>query len=285
MRRSGLPVSLDKALRAAAEQLALVSDTPRLDAEILLAHALGISRQDLLLGRGGEAVPPAFDAFVQRRAAGEPIAYIVGARDFWSITLKVAPGVLIPRPDSETLIEAAVAHFGRKGPGRVLDLGTGPGTLLLAALAEWPEATGLGIDASDTALALARENAEALGLSERAEFRKGDWAVGLDGPFDLILCNPPYIGVHEEVGLDVGAFEPPEALFAGEDGLDDYRVLANQIPPLLAPEGLAAIEIGHAQRLAVSALFAQPDLALECRQDLGGHDRAILLRWRGMHFS
>src|SRR6476661_7934285 len=163
-------MSVRSALAMATARLAAASDTPRLDAELLMAHVLGISREKLLLsGLGGEA-PPGFEALLGRREAGEPIAYIVGTRDFWTIELEVGPGVLVPRPDSETLIEAAVASFGTGGPRAILDLGTGPGTLLLAALDQWPEARGLGVDASEAALAWARRNAV-----PRAEFRLGDW--------------------------------------------------------------------------------------------------------------
>lgn len=268
---------MDKALRAAATRLGAASDTPRLDAELLLAHALGVSREAVLLGRAGDSVPEGYAALVERRAAGEPLAYIVGQRDFWTITLQVKPGVLIPRPDSETLIEAAVAHFGAAGPKTVLDLGTGPGTLLLAALDQWREAKGLGVDASEAALQVARANAERLGMAERARFERGNWAEGIAGPFDLILCNPPYIGAAETLPEGVAGYEPHEALFAGPDGLDDYRILAAQIPPLIAPKGLAAIEIGATQRAQVMALFEGTGFHLACRQDLGGRDRAILV--------
>ena len=147
----------------------------------------------MLLGRLDEDAPAAFEPLLARRLAHEPVAYISGRRAFWTIELEVGPGVLIPRPDSETLIEAAVEHFGAAGPRSVLDLGTGPGTLLLAALDQWPGAVGLGVDSSEAALDFARRNAERLGLADRARFRLGDWAEGVDERFDLILCNPPYV--------------------------------------------------------------------------------------------
>lgn len=277
-----MPISMDKALRDAAAQLIEASDTPRLDAELLMAHALGITREDVLLGRAGSAVPPEFSTLIERRLTGEPMAYITGTRDFWTITLGVAPGVLIPRPDSETLIEAALDHFGDDGPRTILDLGTGPGTLLLAALDQWPNATGIGVDSSEQAIAIARQNAQQLGLSSRASFQIGDWARGIAGPFDLILCNPPYIGLSEETGAGVAEYEPHQALFAGADGLDAYRLLADQIPPLIAPDGLAVIEIGHAQRAAVTELFSATALEIKCRQDLGGRDRALSIYLRAM---
>ncbi|MFN4097991.1 MAG: N5-glutamine methyltransferase family protein, partial [Sphingomonas sp.] len=161
------------------------SATPRLDAELLMAHALGVSHQDLLLKHLADPAPASFDALVARRLNHEPVAYITGSRGFWTIEIGVGPGVLVPRADSETLIEAAVVHFaGGDGPGRVLDLGTGPGTLLLAALAEWPQAHGLGIDASECALQYAEDNAIDLGMDERARFKLGDWATDLHGQFD-----------------------------------------------------------------------------------------------------
>ena len=185
--------------------------------------------------------------------------------------------MLVPRADSETLIDAAVAHFaGTAGPKRVLDLGTGPGTLLLAALAEWPAASGVGVDASETALDYARGNAVRLGLADRAELRAGDWADGLDGRFDLILCNPPYIGTGEELGPEVREHEPAGALFAGADGLDDYRCVVPELPRLLAPGGIAVLEIGWTQGAAVAALVRAAGLTAAIRQDLGGRDRAVI---------
>jgi len=265
------------ALRDAAQRLAAVSDTPRLDAELLMAHALGVERQVLLLDPSRFDVPAEFAALVERRMMHEPVAYIVGYRDFWTIRLAVGAGALIPRPDSETLIEAAARHFGDGAPRHVLDLGTGPGTLLLAALAEWPRATGLGIDASAAALAYARANADALGLADRSEFRSGDWSAGIDGQFDLILCNPPYIADSEALMPDVAGHEPAGALFAGADGLDDYRRIIPDLPRLLAPGGLAALEIGHTQHISVDELAETAGFKVACRRDLGGRDRALLL--------
>lgn len=265
------------ALREAARRLAAISETPRLDAELLMAHALGVERDRLLLDSARFTVPDDFAKFVERRLAHEPIAYIVGYRDFWTIRLAVGPGVLIPRPDSETLIEAAVGYFGAVGPASILDLGTGPGTLLLAALSEWPNASGLGVDASDAALACARVNADALGLPDRAEFRPGNWASGLDRRFDLILCNPPYIADSEALMPDVADFEPAAALFAGADGLGDYRRIIPDLPHILAPNGVAVVEIGHRQRISVTGIAEAAGFSVACRQDLGGRDRALLL--------
>jgi release factor glutamine methyltransferase len=265
------------ALAKAAQALASVSDSPRLDAELLMAHALGVSREAMILRGLDDPAPEGFAALLARRLAHEPVAYITGYRAFWTIELAVGPGVLIPRPDSETLIEAAIEYFGMRGPARVLDLGTGPGTLLLAALAEWPEATGLGVDSSATALDFARANAAALGLAERAAFQPGDWTQGLAGAFDLILANPPYIATDEPLPRQVREHEPAAALFAGADGLDDYRRIVPELRRLLAPGGAAVLEIGWTQADSVSALARMCGFAVALYRDLGDRPRALLL--------
>lgn len=269
--------SVRAALADAARRLDAVSDTARLDAELLMAHALGTTRDRLLLGRLSDPEPESFAALVARRLTHEPVAYITGTRAFWTIDLAVGPGVLIPRPDSETLIETALAWFGARAPRRILDLGTGPGTLLLAALAEWPEAEGLGIDASETALGYARRNAEALGMATRAVFRLGDWAAGIEGRFDLILANPPYIGSDEPLPPQVLDHEPAEALFAGRDGLADYRRIVPALPALLAPGGAAILEIGWTQGDAVSFLGQEQGLSSRVYKDMGGRPRVVRL--------
>lgn len=265
------------AIAEAAARLVSASETPRLDAELLMAQALGIERERMLLEATEAEVPPGFDALVERRLAHEPIAYITGRRAFWTIELGVGPGVLVPRPDSETLIEAAVDHFRDRAPRSILDLGTGPGTLLLAALDQWPESRGLGIDASELALDYARRNAERLALADRTEFRRRDWAEGLDLRFDLILCNPPYVAAHSPLPVDVEAWEPAEALFAGAEGLDDYRRLAPQLPKLLERGGIACVEIGAGQEESVSALFAREGFTISSRADLKGVARCLVL--------
>jgi release factor glutamine methyltransferase len=266
------------ALNAATADLAGTSETPRLDAELLMAHALGVERDRMLLAGLDRATPERFADLIARRRRHEPVAYIVGTRDFWTITLAVGPGVLIPRPDSETLIEAALAHFaGTSGPRTILDLGTGSGALLLAALAEWPEASGVGIDASPAALAIATANAERLRLSERARMAPGGWQ-GTGDAFDLVLCNPPYIADAELLAPDVAQYEPASALFAGEDGLDDYRRITPVIGRQIAHGGVACVEIGSTQGRTAAALFAEAGLPVGVRQDLAGRDRCLVVR-------
>jgi len=267
-------------LADATRQLSETSDTPRLDAELLMAEALHIDRDRLILNPPDRDPPKRFQTMLKRRLKGEPVAYITGRRAFWNIELHVGPGVLIPRPDSEVLISSALEHFeGIDGPKRVLDLGTGPGTLLLAALDLWPEATGLGVDSSRRALSYATANSRRLGFEKRAKFKIGDWAEGIDEKFDLILCNPPYVAEDEPLGTGVAEHEPEEALFAGPEGLDSIRRLAPEIPRLLAPGGLAAVEIGAAQGEAAIPLLRQNGLEAGVVQDLGGRDRAVLLTW------
>jgi release factor glutamine methyltransferase len=271
---------IDRALGYAARQLEKSSDTARLDSELLMAEALHIDRDKLLLSPPDRQVPKRFWDMVERRRAGEPIAYITGRRAFWNIELHVGPGVLVPRPDSEVLISSAIEHFdGTDGPKRILDLGTGPGTLLLAALDIWPGATGVGIDVSRRAMSYAAANARRLGFEARVKFAEGDWAKGLKEKFNLILCNPPYVPEGAEVGAGVREFEPDEALFAGTEGLDAYRALAPQLPRLLAEGGLAAVEIGHDQAAAVMPLLEREGLHAQIARDFGGRDRALLLRW------
>jgi len=250
----------------------------RLDAEVLLAFVLGCERGDLLLRPEAEVSADgvlAFEKAAARRALGEPAAYIMGAREFWSLPFRVTPDVLIPRPDSETLVQAAL----KAGPfERVLDLGTGSGALLLAVLSEWTRATGVGVDVSAAAAAVARGNAAALGLGDRASFVVGDWGAGLDERFGLVLCNPPYVEEGAELSVEVRGFEPARALFAGADGLDCYRRIVPQLPGLLADGARAVLEIGWTQAEAVLAMGADVTLLGEVVRDLAGRDRALVFR-------
>lgn len=270
--------AIARALADATRQLESTSDTARLDSELLMAEALHIDRDRLILAPPDREVPKRFWDMVERRKAGEPVAYITGRRAFWDIELHVGPGVLVPRPDSEVLIASALEHFeGTAGPSRILDLGTGPGTLLLAALDIWPSATGVGIDVSRQALSYAAANARRLGFEQRVKLIQGNWAEGLMETFDLILCNPPYVPDSASLDRGVREFEPDEALFAGKEGLDSYRALGPQLPRLLNPGGLAAIEIAFDQSSAVSSLLERDGLKARVAEDLAGRDRAVLL--------
>lgn len=271
-------MTADQALRDAAARLGGVSDTARLDAELLMAHAAGITREELILRLRDLPEPGSFAALVERRLAHEPVSHITGTRDFWTLTLNVTRDVLTPRPDTETLLDAAVEHFGKAGPKRILDLGTGSGALLLAALDEWRGASGVGVDISAEAIEVARGNARALGMEARTEFRIGDWGAGLGERFDLILANPPYISTRAMLPRDVLDHEPHLALFAGEDGLDAYRLIAPQIAGLLGPDGMAAIEIGFDQGTSAAALFEAQGLAVMLRRDLAGRSRCLVVR-------
>jgi release factor glutamine methyltransferase len=271
------------ALREAAQALTTISETPRLDAELLMADALGTSRSSLLLHRMRDPQPPGFAPRLARRLAHEPVAYITGRQDFWTLTLQVSPAVLIPRADSETLIEAALDRLKDRPPQRILDLGTGSGALLLAALSIWPEARGTGIDASEAAVAVACTNAAALGLAARAQmlhadWRRPGWTDALTGGFDLILANPPYVETTATLAPQVLEHEPHSALFAGAEGMDDYQILIPALARLLTQDGIAIFEIGASQREPVSALATANGYEVQCRRDLAGRDRALILR-------
>ncbi len=275
-------VTVGRALRHATERLSHTSDTPRLDAELLMAHALGASRSHLLLHIMRDPVPARFEALIERRMGREPVAHIVGHQEFYGLDFEVTPATLIPRGDSETLIDAARALFpDRAPPRRILDLGTGTGALLLVALDLWPDAQGVALDASEGAVAVARRNAARLGLADRAKIELGDWTLpgwrDHLGLFDLVLCNPPYVESGAALDPDVADHEPHSALFAGAEGLDDYRRLAPQIRALMRPGGAAVFEIGAGQAEAVTALFALQGFAVALRRDLAGRPRALVL--------
>lgn len=218
---------------------------------------------------------------LDRRLRGMPLWRLLGEREFWGLPFSLSPATLEPRPDSETLIEATIAAFAarREASLRMLDLGTGTGCLLIAALHEFPRASGLGVDLSDEAVATATANAARNGLGERCAFRQGRWTEGLTEQFDLILSNPPYIPVGDIPGLDAAVREhdPMLALDGGADGLDAYRALAATLPAHLRPEGRIILEIGAGQSQDVIALMEAAGLRhAGSRKDLGGHDRAIV---------
>lgn len=267
-------------LRDATTALAQASLTPRLDAELLLAHALGLDRSTMLLRQHELKMPDGFGALLARRVADEPVAYITGTQAFWDLELQVTPDVLIPRADSETLIDAAIDWFAyRNPPPRIADLGTGSGALLLAALSAFPQSQGVGIDASPGAVAVASGNAARLGFADRARFAQRDWTMAgwqaeLDR-FDLILCNPPYIEDGVLLAPMVAEHEPHSALFAGADGLADYRRLIPQLHNLLSPNGVAFFEIGFNQAESVGCLATESGFSTELRHDLTGNPRAI----------
>ena len=266
-------------LRAAA------IESPRLEARLLLGHAMGATPEALLRDPGAPVPPEAaarFRAALAARLDAVPVAHILGTQGFWTLDLAVSPATLIPRPDSESLVEAALDAFPDAGAKlRVLDLGTGTGCLLLAVLAERPRAFGVGVDLVPGAAALAAGNAARNGLADRAAFLAGDWAASLSARFDLVLSNPPYIESAAIAGLmpEVARHEPRSALDGGADGLAAYRHLAAILPGLLAPGGAAVLELGAGQRDAVEALARGAGLVPSaCRTDLGGVERALVLR-------
>lgn len=271
--------------RAGQHLRAAAIEGPRAEARLLLGEALGVT-PDALLRDARAAVPPEaadrFAGLLKRRLAGEPVAHLLGHRGFWTLDLTVSPATLIPRPDSETLVEAALEAFpDRQAPLRVLDLGTGTGALLLAILAEYPRGFGVGGDLVPEAAALARANAAQNGLADRAAFFAGDWAAAIRGRFDLVLSNPPYIesGAIRALMPEVARFEPASALDGGPDGLDAYRRLATALPELLMPSGWAILELGAGQEGPVAALARAAGLEPgPARTDLGGIARALPLR-------
>jgi release factor glutamine methyltransferase len=259
--------------------------TPRLDARLLAARALGIDSA-AVLARDAERLESRararIDDLVERRARREPMAHILGTREFWSRPIAVGPAVLTPRPETETLVEAALAWGGTDRPAlSVLDLGTGSGCLLAALLGEWPSASGVGVDIDGRALEVARANARALGFADRTHFVCADWGDGLAGSFDVVLCNPPYVREADIDGLmpEVALFEPRRALSGGADGLDAYRALGPRLGRLIAPGGAAFLEIGSGQAAGVSAILRKGRLTVvDVAGDLAGEPCCVTLR-------
>ena len=271
------------AITNAAPQLSAAGiEDARREARLLLSAATGwdsaaiIAHPERLLDGEQERQ---LAELLHRRAGREPLSRILGWREFWSLRFALGPDTLDPRPDSETLVAAALEFTGRDRALSVLDLGTGTGCLLLAFLSEALHAQGLGIDLSNGALAIAEANARDLGLSARARFRQGDWGRGLDHRFDLVLCNPPYIPAGDIEGLapEVARFDPALALAGGSDGLDAYRRLSDELPRLLLPDGLAIVEIGDGQEASATAILAHSRLVPRgSRRDLAGIARCLI---------
>ncbi len=274
--------SLGERLAEATARLAAAGlDLPRREARLLLCHAAGLDAAGLLRQLHANHPAPGFEQFVARRAAREPLALITGRQPFWSFDVAVSADTLIPRADSETLVEAALAAFPARDAGQVLDLGTGTGCLLLAVLSEFPTAFGVGVDWSAAAAALARRNAWDLGLDGRAAILCGYWATALQARFDLVLSNPPYIETAHIAGLmpEVACYEPALALDGGADGLQAYRSLVEALPGLLTPDGVAILELGAGQADAVARLAREAGLRPgAARRDLSGTERALPLR-------
>jgi release factor glutamine methyltransferase len=270
-----------EALTLASGQLAAAGvEAPRREARLLAAYLLEATPGQLL---DPEAPVPAaaWSGLVARRASREPLAFITGRRGFWTLDLAVSPATLIPRPDSETLVTASRRLFPDAGSvGRILDLGTGTGCLLLAALCEFRSAFGVGVDRAPQAAVLAARNAAANGLAGRSTFLAADWAAPLHATFDLVLCNPPYIPSGEIAGLmpEVACHEPGSALDGGPDGLDAYRFLVTLLPSFIAPGGAAVFELGEGQAESVRALAEAAGMHyLGVEADLSGVARALRL--------
>ena len=279
-------VSIAEAIRLVAQafQLARIEDAP-IDARVLIGHALHLDRARLI-SQSDRTLEPlevfAIEALAARRLKHEPVARILGRKEFWDLTLEVSPDVLIPRPETETVAEAALDFVVRGGLRmtklRILDIGTGSGALVLALLQELPNAVGTGTDISAAALAVARANAERNGLAARCTFIVCNIAEGVAGPFDLIVSNPPYIPRDDIAKLapEVRDYDPRLALDGGADGLDAYRVIAKEARRLLAPGGRLFVELGDGQEPDVRALFTAAGLTVNAaRADLAGIPRAL----------
>jgi len=277
-------ISAKEALREGVARLQRAHiESASLDARLLLEHVLGTTREHLLFTFDAplsETQDTAYRELIAKREKRQPVAQLTGKREFWGMNFKVSGATLDPRPDSETLIEALVARCDREAKLRILDLGTGTGCLLLALLKEFPHATGVGVDISEEALCVARENAVHNELQGRCEFKTSDWFKNIEGSFDIIVSNPPYIETAAISGLtpEVAKFEPRLALDGGADGLDCYRAIVAQLPQKLAPEGTAALEIGFGQLMAMEELIASHGLLIAgVKRDLNNIPRCILM--------
>jgi len=256
---------------------------PVIDARLLVEAAADASRVDIVTDPHRPLTPEQearLEDYLSRREKREPVSHILGRKGFWKIMLGVNKDVLTPRPDTETVVEYSLRDFPERASWRILDLGVGSGAILLALLAERPAAKGLGVDVSEEALAVARDNAASLGLANRVALLRGDWTAGLDGDaFDLVVSNPPYIASHviETLEPEVRDYDPRLALEGGADGLDHYRILAPEILRVLKPGGRFAVEIGYDQKSAVEALFkAAGAVFVDTIKDLADHDRVVV---------
>jgi len=265
-------------------------DNARFEARLLLSHAARLTVEQLV-ARGTDEVAAgvvqAARSLTARRVRRESMAYILGEREFWGLPFRVTPAVLVPRPDSETVIEAVLSLMPERARAwRMLDLGVGSGCLLLTLLREYPAAEGVGLEASREALAVAEHNARQLGVAERAALRSGDWRQPgwldrLGGPFDLVVSNPPYIpsAALPRLMPEVSHFEPRLALDGGADGLDAYRIIAAAGPKLVTAGGFLVFEAGKGQAPEISALFGNAGLRPEAPwKDLGGIERVVAAR-------
>ncbi|MGE4046200.1 MAG: peptide chain release factor N(5)-glutamine methyltransferase [Acetobacteraceae bacterium] len=275
-------MTVAEALRTGSARLAASGiDNPRLEARLLLAHAMGCDTAALLRDPAAPVDPARYVLLLDRRCAHEPLAYLTGRREFWSLDLAVSGATLIPRPDTETVVEAALRAWGtRAGPCRVLDLGTGTGCLLLALLHELPRAFGVGIDRAPAAARLAANNARRIGLADRAVFLCGDWTNALAARFDLVVSNPPYIASGEISSLmpEVANHEPRLALDGGADGLDAYRAILPALDAVMAPEATAVLEMGIDQHAVLTEMASDCGFTATLHADLAGTARAIVLR-------
>jgi release factor glutamine methyltransferase len=284
------PATLVKAWTAARDRLKSAGvDSPVIDARLLVEAAAGVSRTDLVADPyrplSAEQVET-LDVYVERRSRREPVSHILGRKGFWKIMVQVNAHVLTPRPETEVIVDHALRAFEAHERFTVLDLGVGSGAILLAILAERPAARGVGVEVSDDALAVARENAANLGLERRTALLRGDWTGGLaDAEYDLVVANPPYIRSADIADLDpeVRDHEPHLALDGGEDGLRDYRTLAPEVLRVLKPGGLFLVEIGHDQGEAVCDLFhAAGGQGVGVLKDLSNRDRVVTGRKKAL---
>lgn len=278
-----MTLTLVKAWTAAKDRLKDAGiDQPSIDARLMLEVAAGVTRTEIVTDPYRELTTEQeamLEDYLARRSRREPVSHIIGRKGFWKILLQVNKNVLTPRPETEVIVDEVLKAFPEQMPFSMLDLGVGSGTILLAVLAERPAAKGLGVDASDEALAVAKDNAANLDLNTRAAFMHGDWTTGLgDATFDLVVSNPPYIptAVIETLEPEVRDHEPRLALDGGTDGLDAYRQLAPEILRVLKPGGMFAVEIGYDQSNDVEALFnAAGAQQVRTVKDLSTHDRVV----------